>query len=1038
MKKRDIFRLKFPVVFLIFLAVVSSINLSADRKDKEKFFAKIDKDVRALMKKGDIPGLSLVIVEGNEPVYMKGFGYADVKNKLPVTPGTMFELCSCSKAFTALAVQQCREKGLIDLDAPVSKYLPWFYAKYEGKKYPVTLRQLLHHTGGIPFKTIALIPESSAADALQQAVRKLEGIELSEIPGTHYEYATINYDVIGAVIEVVSGKSYEEYMTENILLPLALNNTIVGAQEKQPPAPKAAGYRIGFFSARKYDAPVFRGNTPAGYILSNGKDMARWLQWQMGLIEEETGAALYPAIRETHKRDNSVPPAQHNFTSYGMGWYIHLDGSDLVDHGGLNPNFTTYVGFKPKDKIGVAVLANSNSSYTGAIGRFIIDSLTGEDVEAPDVLLTDSTDKAASVLSFLTALFLLAVVLFLLSIPYDLIKGRRNFAGFSLLRFLKFLAAIIVLLPFLAAIYLVPYAISGVNWKTALVWSPISFYTAVISVLLAMGLCYIGYFLSTLFPQKNKYVRSVPLVVLLSLLAGGANAMIIFLVTSALFSNIELVYQIYYFSLAFLLYIMGRKILQTKLVKITFDIVYDLRMRLVEKTFLTSFQKFEKLDRGRVFATLNDDTGQIGNSANVLVRIITSSITTLGVFAYLATIAFWATVVVLVVIAGIGFLYGAVSDRARIFFEAARDTRNVYMGLLNGLLDGFKELCLQINKKREYKDDLEKSCGEFRDKSSTAIIKFINAFLVGESLLIIVLGSVVFAIPRIFPTISVFTLMSFVMAMLYLIGPINAILNSIPDIVQIRVAWNRVKSFEAAIPANMDAELLEKFQSRPQSVECIKARNILYEYESENQDERFCLGPLDFEAKKGEITFIVGGNGSGKSTLAKVLTGLYIPSQGEISIDGKGHEEGRLGEYFSAVFSNYHLYRKLYNVDLKGRDNEVTGYLETLKLKDKLGIEDNAFSTIDLSGGQRKRLALLQCYLEGAPIYLFDEIAADQDPEFRKFFYRDLLMRMKKEGKIVIAITHDDHYFDVADKIIKMDMGKIEVVEKGRGLQVTK
>jgi ABC-type siderophore export system fused ATPase/permease subunit len=203
----------------------------------------------------------------------------------------------------------------------------------------------------------------------------------------------------------------------------------------------------------------------------------------------------------------------------------------------------------------------------------------------------------------------------------------------------------------------------------------------------------------------------------------------------------------------------------------------------------------------------------------------------------------------------------------------------------------------------------------------------------------------------------------------------------------------------------------------------------VFKYESENEEEPFTIGPLDFEAKRGEITFIIGGNGSGKTTLAKLLTGLYIPEEGYIQIEGKEIEKNQLGEYFSTVFSGFHLFEKLYDVDISKKEKVVDNYIKLLRLQDKVEIKENSFSTIDLSGGQRKRLALLQCYLEDAPIYLFDEVAADQDPEFRKFFYRNLLMRMKEEGKIVIAITHDDHYFDVADRIIKMDMGKIETVD---------
>ncbi|MCP5108709.1 MAG: ATP-binding cassette domain-containing protein, partial [bacterium] len=206
------------------------------------------------------------------------------------------------------------------------------------------------------------------------------------------------------------------------------------------------------------------------------------------------------------------------------------------------------------------------------------------------------------------------------------------------------------------------------------------------------------------------------------------------------------------------------------------------------------------------------------------------------------------------------------------------------------------------------------------------------------------------------------------------------------------------------------------------------AKGIMFEYKSETELERFQVGPLDFDARKGEIIFVIGGNGSGKTTLAKLLTGLYMTEKGSLRINGEEKPNYQLGEYFSTVFSDFHLFEKLYNVELTGRETEIQEYLKLLRLEEKVKLEGNSFSTVGLSGGQRKRLALLQCYLEGHPIYLFDEVAADQDPEFRRFFYRDLLQRMKEEGKIVIAITHDDHYFDAADRVIKMDIGNIETV----------
>ena len=1009
-------------LLIVWSVFVWGLPLAGQERDWPSVFQRVDQEVHQLMEDGDIPGLTLVIVHENRQ-WIRPYGVADIETGAPVEEDTLFELGSCSKAFTALGVLKLESEGALRLDDAVTRYLPWFRVTFEGEDKELTLRHLLTHTSGIPWRSVDLIPVGGDGDALRRTVEELSGYELAREPGTAFEYATINYDVLGLIVQEVSGISYEQFMRDRVFRPLGLGNTSVGKLTPRPGA--ATGYKIGFFKPRPYDPPEFRGNNPAGYIVSNGPDMARWLGLQAGLAD--VGEEWRDLIRRSHQRNTEVPPSPGRYASYAMGWYRYVTGDDLVDHGGLNPNFTAYNGFKPSANVAVAVLANSNSGYTVPIGRRVMDIVLGEELEEFHPPGT-TIDKTSSMAVVVLAVYLVLTMLFILSILAELALGRRSRAAVTVRMIGKLLLQLVVLLPFAPALYFLPRVLSNVSWGTATVWSPVSFSAAVYCSAAAMGLSYVGNVLSTLFPMKNPYLKSVPLLIILSFLAGGANTAVIFLITTSLFSDIDLVFQIYYFALAFFVYILGRKILQTRLVRLTLDIVYDMRVRLIEKIFLTSYQKFEKIKRGRVYATLNDDTGRIGNSANIFVGIITSVITTIGAFAYLATIAFWATMVTLGVVIVIATLYSVVSRKAEAYFEQARDTRNVYMGLLNGMIDGFKELSLRSNKKSEYQRDIGESCDEFRGKTATALIKFINAFLVGESLLIVVLGSVGFAIPRLFDHIGTYTLMSFIMVLLYLIGPVNNILNSIPAILQLRVAWNRVKSFIEDIPANIDPSL-SSAAGEHDAVESLTADQIRFSYEANGGDEGFSVGPMDLEFKKGEITFIIGGNGSGKTTLAKLLTGLYRPEQGDVRVNGTDIQNGRLGEYFSAVFGGFHLFSKLYDVDLKGKEETVDRYLDMLNLKDKVQLENNRFSTIDLSGGQRKRLALLQCYLEDSPIYLFDEIAADQDPEFRKFFYRRLLPRMKEEGKVIIAITHDDHYFDVADKIFKMDMGKIEVVD---------
>jgi cyclic peptide transporter len=1052
LKMNIVLALTLVCLFPVHLPGYSGENTNGDMHTG--LFTQIEEHTRELMEAGDIPGLSLVVITGDSPIYIKGFGFADKENKIPVTGETLFELGSCSKAFTALAAIQMENRGLINLDNAVSDYLPWFSMTYNGQPHKITIRQLLHHTSGIPWNALTRIPRGSEPNALEQTVRKLSDMELKHIPGKAYLYSTVNYDVVGAIIQKVSGMSFEEYMAENIFKPLDLFHTRVGVDKKNPPPGMAKGYKIGFFFPRHYDAPVYRGNNPAAYIISNAKDIARWLKFQMGTAD----TPFRPLIQKTQIPDLSVKPDPRALTSYAMGWTVNQYETGGIFHGGLNPNFTAYITFNPKNNKAVAVLANSNSSYTPSIGNTVMNLLENREVPL-EYPVENNLDKSSSVISIMLGLFLLFLISFFIFMGFELIKGRRQYEALNWGKLGKIFMAPLLLFPFFLGVYIIPRVIAEVNWDTAFVWAPQSFKMAVVLSVIAVIASYIGYIISIIFPQKNKYLRSIPMILVLSLISGGANAMIIFLVTGSIYSNVKVIYLLYYFVLALVMYIVGRKIVQTRLLKVTVDIVYDLRMKLFSKIFYTSYQHFEQIEEGRVFATLNNDTDTIATSATVFVSILTNMITVLGVFIYLANIAFWATMVTLMVIMAIAILYMVVGRKAQQYLEQLRDMQNIYMDFLKGLVDGFKELCLHFKKKKEYNDDLENVNDKYRKVAVTALVKLINAGLVGESMLIIVLGAVGFGVPRLFTSINMITIMSFIIALLYLIGPINGILGSIPTILQIRVAWGRVQGFMKDIPANMKPEDVDRpLPVQKEAVQHLNAKGIMFIYKNQtpvtlpanpgnndngnkspdklsDEEKGFVVGPLDFEAKKGEIVFIVGGNGSGKTTLAKMLAGLYMLKQGSVKINGVEIPIHQLGEYFSMVFSNYHLFEKLYEVDMTKKESEAQKHLETLEIDQKVEIKDNKFSTINLSGGQRKRLALLQSYLEDSPICLFDEVAADQDPHFRRFFYRDLLLRMKAEGKIVIAITHDDHYFDVADRVIKMDMGKIDYQAKGSEFQ---
>lgn len=1000
-----------------FIASLLCLTLAVQAQDRawNTMLEEADKEVARLMKKGNIPGLSLVMVSDNRQV-IRNYGYANKETKTPVTASTLFEIGSCTKAFTALAAAVLIREGKLNPDAALTDYLPWLELRYEGKAQKVTIAHLLRHTSGIPWNTISKITPLSGKGALEQQVRRLEGQALKYVPGTTYEYATINYDVLALVIQVVAGEPFESYLQQNIINALQLSDTRIG--KAADPAAKAIGYKGSFFGLQPYAAPDFGGNYAAGYVVSNATDMAKWLQFQMGL----SPSPLTPAALLTQQRDESVP-LHNNNAAYGMGWEIPINGTGEINHSGFNPNFTAYVAFRPKQKIGIVILANAASNYTPYIGDRILKLVSGSPM-GTEFDPGDGGNSGYSTVAIILGVFMLGVLCYFFLLYRDLRQKNRYVEGVNLTKIRKIIAFPLVILPFAFAIYLMPKALASFNWDTVFIWSPFTLKTCLGLLAAAVGISFIAYATSFFFPAKNTMRGKMPLLLLLGILAGFANMAVIVLISSSLNSNVELKYLVFFYVLISLFYLAARRYVQVQLIRFSRGLTYELRTQLTEKIFSTSYQRFEKIDRGRVYTGLNDDVGTIGESTNVIIVLVTSLITAIGAFIFLASIAFWATLITVGMILIIATAYYFTGNATVPYFDQARSTQARFMNLVSGMVDGYKEISLSHGKKMEYKAEVNEVASQFRDKIVTASIRFVNVSLFGDLFLITILGVVTFGFPKIFPSIQSYTIRSFIVVLLYLIGPINAILNSVPAVLQVKVAWRRIQQFLKDIPANLN--LKETPPPIPARIEHFEADQLEFGYKTEQGS--FDVGPISFTVRRGEILFIIGGNGSGKTTLAKLLTGLYEPDQGVVRINNMVVPTERLGGYFSAVFSPAFLFEKIYNINLDGKEEEVTRYLQMLGLEDKVTVTNNTFSTLNLSGGQRKRLALLLCYLEDSPIYLFDEWAADQDPDYRRFFYRTLLPRMREAGKIVLAVTHDDHYFDVADKVIKMNQGQLEII----------
>ena len=304
----------------------------------------------------------------------------------------------------------------------------------------------------------------------------------------------------------------------------------------------------------------------------------------------------------------------------------------------------------------------------------------------------------------------------------------------------------------------------------------------------------------------------------------------------------------------------------------------------------------------------------------------------------------------------------------------------------------------------------------------------------GRLTFFIAIGLLLFVWPKV-AKVDAATLTGYSIVILYLMSPLDQIMGWLPFL-----AW-ATASVEQIEELGLMLRDEEPETATPPSVdrwEHIELTGVTHAYPRPGQPHGFVLGPIDLTLTPGEIVFVIGGNGSGKTTLAKLITGLYTPENGAICLDGQpvtaANREG-YRQLFSVVFDDAMIFDSLWGLDAADLDRRAREYLAQLELDHVVTVTDGAFSTTSLSRGQRKRLALLTAYLEDRPIYLFDEWAADQDPVFRKIFYLRLLPELKERGKTVVAVTHDDRYFAHADRIIKLEEGKVVEAFRHEALQ---
>ncbi|HVR97761.1 MAG TPA: cyclic peptide export ABC transporter [Thermoanaerobaculia bacterium] len=469
-----------------------------------------------------------------------------------------------------------------------------------------------------------------------------------------------------------------------------------------------------------------------------------------------------------------------------------------------------------------------------------------------------------------------------------------------------------------------------------------------------------------------------------------------------------------------------RFISQTLLVRLTQKTLYHLRMRWCRRILTLPLRTLEQVGPARLLASLTNDLGAI-TDALLTVPLLVMHV---GVAAAALVYLGWLSGTLLLALLGF-MVFGLVTYQLPMLWaigyqRRARSEWDVLFEHIRAVTDGVKELKMHRSRRQALLDRrLDPSADALQRHITTATAIFNAASSWGQILFFVAIGLLLFVYPR-FQAVPQEVLTGYSITLIAMMTPLELMLTSLPRLTNASIAIRRVDELGLSLwneAPERDAGAVAPGWER------IELAGVTHTYPGEVETETFTLGPLDLTLTPGELVFVVGGNGSGKTTLAKLLLGLYEPESGEVRLDGEtvtAENRDRYRQHFSAVFSDFFLFNSLLGLDGSRLDEDARRYLRQLQLDRKVRIEGGDLSTTDLSQGQRKRLALLTAYLEDRPIYLFDEWAADQDPTFKEVFYRQILPELKARGKTVVVISHDDRYYHVADRVLKLVYGQVE------------
>jgi ABC-type siderophore export system fused ATPase/permease subunit len=432
---------------------------------------------------------------------------------------------------------------------------------------------------------------------------------------------------------------------------------------------------------------------------------------------------------------------------------------------------------------------------------------------------------------------------------------------------------------------------------------------------------------------------------------------------------------------------------QSYTIRLTYELGNDLGLSVFEKLRFADYEEYIKLGEEKV-RTATADVTTLQRFPHVFIEVFNSIVMVSIGLGYLFYTNFLSALLILGVLTALAAVYYIRNISISRDLNTVRDLANVYQQNVNDFLRGFKDVKMSITRSDNiFKKYISQNRNRVKELTIKTLIKFMGNELMGNYLWYLLIGIIVFLLPVILHMSNVVN-NQFVVTLLYLMGPVGIVVARISEFTQMQIAVDRLEQFHDKINASRAIAIGHgDLVATSGEFEGIRFENVTFEYYDERRAETFRLKPLTLDIKKGESIFITGGNGSGKSTFVNLLTGLYVPHGGTISLNGMAISEKTYPGYrnrIAAIFTDSGLFSENYDgLDLEPDNERLMFWLRKMELENIVTFDNEKKSIkADLSKGQQKRLALIYIMLENKDVIVLDEWAAEQDPVFRAYFYK--------------------------------------------------